>query len=381
MFIFDKNETVKDAVRRFDESFGLQKNITSWIEYRGLPEACRDAFFEGEIGSYLIPEYAGGGAHSMFDRLVCMMQLTRRAGATLPFLSEVTDYALLVGFKWHVPDSDGARRMLPMKGSRPIFSEAFTEPSFFEGVDDLTTHVSLDGSGKPLLNGHKTFVPNGEFEDFVIVLVEDEIFGAEDGGVSLWRVPLSADGVSTAPVAARGQSILLPADVAFENVELDEAWRIGVNGKLSLVLRRQYELRCLFMSAVDLGLARAAFDDAVGFLDRCRDASLPMERAVPVEAAMQDMRVDLEAMELFVQHAAGVMDADDERELYFACRSLMHFVPKKALEVCDRSMRIFGLHGYSSDARVGRILDDCRCNYLRQSGEQIMLSVLSEMFG
>ncbi len=380
MFIFDKYESIINAVNQFDKTYGLQENIDHWIEYRGLPEACRNAFFEGEIGSYLTPEEEGGSAYPLFERVVCVEQLSRCAGATLPFLSELTDYALLTGLKAYLPDYDNAISLLPMKGKRPVFSEAFTEPSFFEGIDTLTTEVTRDGSGRLLLNGHKTFVPNGEFEETVLVLARDSVFGTEDNNTSLWLVPLASEGVLTAPIITMGQSILAPADVVFENVNLENAHRIEADGKLSLILRRQYELRCLFMAAVNLGLARAAFDDAENFLRRCRSASLAPERTLPVKAAMQDMRVSIEAMELFVQNTARTFEGDSELDSYFACKSLMHFVPKHALDVCERSMRILGLHGYSEGVRMGRILKDCRGNFLRKNGEEIMLSVLTSMF-
>ncbi len=380
MFIFDTIGALNEAVDLFDGSIGLSANVSQWVSYKGMPEACRNAFFEGKIGSYLVPEEVGGGAYSLFERAVCMAQLTRRAGSVLPILSEVTDYALLAGLEQFVEDDSRNRELLPMKGLRPEFSEAFTEPSFFDGVEELTTRVGRSESGRLVLSGHKTFVPNGEFEDSVLILAKDEVLGSQDGGVSLWMVPLGLPGISASPISVIGQSMLAPADVSFDNVELDESWRLDTQGKLSVVLRRQYELRCLFMAAVDVGLARAAFDDAQEFVWGDALAAASLQCRSQMKADLYDIEVDVQAMELFVRHAANVLDAQNSRDSYFACKSLMHFVPKTSLQACEKAMGLFGLRGYSEDVRIGRILNDCRGNYLRQSGEQIMLSVLRSMF-
>lgn len=376
MFIFDEMPAIENVVDEFDRRVALYENVDKWVQYRGMPESCRDAFFQGDLGSYLTPVEFGGGSYTLFERSVCMAKLAQRAGAILPYFSEVTDYALISNIEGG-PHLCG---LFPMKGLRPLFSEAFTEPSFFDGVEELTTCVDIAPDGTPVLNGRKTFVPNGEFEKGIVVLACDNHYGSEDGGVSLWAVPSDAEGVHAFPINAIGQSTLAPADVAFDNVRLDPSQRVRVNGPLSLCLRRQYELRCLFMAAIDTGLARAAYEEANAFLHE-----MSLNNASPryIESNLEklyDMEVGVQAMELFVRNTADVLDSYDNSNSYHTCKSLMRFVPKTSLEVCEQAMVLLGLRGYSDDARLGRILSDCRGNYLRQSGERIMLTVLRKMF-
>ena len=376
MFIFDSFPDIEEVVNDCDVKYGLERNIDTWVQYRGMPEACRDAFFKGAVGGYLTPVERGGGSYSLIERAACMEILTRRAGAVLPFFSEVTDYALLSGVDGNLYDES----KLPMKGARPLFSEAFTEPSFFDGAEQLTTRVTRDKNGTLRLNGHKTFVPNGEFEKSVLVLASDAECGSEDNDVSLWVVPVGASGVFTAPISTVGQSLLAPADVMFRDVELDESWHIRTRRPLSLSLRRQYELRCLFMAAIDAGLARAAFDDARVFLNEVFAKYAENDRVASMKDQLFELEVRVQAIELFVCNAAEVLDAEGGKNAYSTCKTLMHFVPKTSLEVCEGAMSMLGLRGYSDDLRIGRILGDCRGNYLRQSGEKIMLSVLFKMF-
>lgn len=376
MFIFDSFPEVQKVVDDFDATYGLGKNIDTWVRHRGMPEACRDAFFEGAVGSYLVPAERGGGSYTLLERAACMEMLTRCSGAVLPFFSEATDYALLAGVDGNICNES----ILPMKAARPLFAEAFTEPSFFDGVEELTTRVTRAEDGTIRLNGQKTFVPNGEFEKGILVLASDSVYGDEDGGVSLWMVPVRAKGVFTAPINAMGQSMLAPADVMFCDVELDESWRIRTNKPLSLSLRRQYELRCLFMSAIDAGLARAAFEDVRTFAEEIYAKRAGHARIASMREQIYELEVRIQAIELFVRNAAQVLDAGTNKDMFSTCKSLMHFVPKASLEVCEGAMSILGLRGYSDNVRMGRILSDCRGNYLRQSGEKIMLSVLFKMF-
>ena len=375
MDISESYSQVIKLVDEFRDEHFNEERIRQWIESRGVPNSLYDAFFGSELGSYVMPVNAGGRACPFDERVAVTMQLTRRAGATLPFLSDMISMALLSTMR-SLSQREIAEDLLPRSG-RVTFSQAFSEEAAGSDASAVKTVVSLE-SDEIVLDGRKTFVSNGQFASDTLVLASDPIFGRADGGLSLWLVPLDTQGVSTFPLNTVGQEMLAPAMISFDRVVLDPKWQIQSEGKLASMLKRQYELGRILVCASSLGLARAAMDDALGhaashMVKGRRLSSLPQ-----IQEKLADMEVRLRSMESLVYHAAKLAgDGGDEARL--ACALMKRFVPKAATDVASEALQIFGGAGYTDETRVGRIWQDCRGNQIAQGTDEIMVGLIAKL--
>ena len=103
---------------------------------------------------------------------------------------------------------------------RAIFSQAFSESSLQEEVIVSGTCVTKNKDGI-FLDGVKSYVANGQFISKTLVLTRDDVYGKEDGGRSIWLVPLGTEGVYSYPLNTIGQEMTAPASIEFDHVELD----------------------------------------------------------------------------------------------------------------------------------------------------------------
>ena len=367
--LFDSQRPIISTVNDFADAHFDEDAIRQWIASRGVPGSVYEDFYAGDLGRYCLPENLGGVHCSFVDRAAMVAQLMRRAGATLPFLSDMLTFALLSTMRPLTQQE--IVEDLSQRSGRVFLSQAFSESSAGTDANAVTTTVSVDGD-MILLDGNKTFVSNGQFASDTLVLARDPLFGREDGGLSLWLVPITAPGVSTYPLDTAGQKMLAPARVEFTQVELDPEWHIQTEGKLNSMLRRQYELGRILICASSLGLARAAMDDALEHAANHMVKGRCLGGIPQIQEKLTRMEVSLRSMELLVFEAARAASNDDSDEMHLNCALMKSYVPKAASDVASEAMQIFGGRGYTSETRVSRIWRDCRGNQIAQGADEIM---------
>ena len=367
--LFDSQRSIIARVNEFCDEHFDESVIKQWVTSRGVSKSVYDDFYASELGRYCLPESLGGVSCSFVDRVAMIAQLMRRAGATLPFMSDMLTYALLSTM--HSLSQQDIVEDLARRSGRVFLSQAFTEPSAGTDANAVSTTVSLEGD-RPVLNGKKSFVSNGQFASDTLVLARDPVFGSEDGGLSLWLVPITSEGVFSYPLDSVGQKMLAPAMLEFENVELRFDWRIKTEGKLASMLRRQYELGRILVSASSLGLARAAMDDAVAYASEHMVKGHCLGSIPQVQEKLTNMEIKLRSMEMFVYDAASKVDEPQSDAMHLNCALMKYYVPNAATEVASDAMQIFGGRGYTTETRVSRIWRDCRGNQIAQGSDEIM---------
>lgn len=368
MGLFDRDDVVAKANAFADAHFS-ESVILQWIAARGVPQAVYDDFYAGELGAYCLPKNLGGIHCSFADRAAVVAQLTRRAGATLPFLSDMLTYALLSTMR--SLSQQEIVEDLQERSGRVFISQAFTEASAGTDANAVETSISLDGD-QIVIDGCKTFVSNGQFASDTLILARDPIFGREDGGLALWLVPVDAPGVYTYPLDTVGQKMLAPARIEFDHVVLSPDWQIQTEGKLNSMLRRQYELGRILVCSSSLGLARAALDDATDHAKSHMVKGRCLGSIPAIQEKLAESEIKLRTMEMLVHEAACAADDGDTDEMHLNCALMKMYVPKAATEVASEALQIFGGSGYTTETRVSRIWRDCRGNQIAQGADEIM---------
>lgn len=372
----DFKERAYQIVDEFCEDCVTEDNIKIWCASRGVPHDVYEAFYESDLGAYcLLPQY-GGWDGPFIARVWAAARLARRAGAILPFQTDFNSGALLSTMQPLV--NEETIDDLVASNGQIVFSQAFSEGNMSQESADAGTNVSKIG-GTIYLDGLKTYIANGQFIPETLVLTKDPVCGEEDGGMSLWLVPLDAEGVYTSPLNTVGQEMTAPASIGFDHVELDPSWHIQTNGKLKSILNRQYALGRIFICASSYGLAQAAFDDALTRSITRNVRGDILGKLSPVETMLAEMAVRLRAMETMIEKAAlSVSDGSSFDELLLNCTLMKYYVPKAALEVADIALQIFGGAGYTDHTRVGRIWRDCRGNQLAQGADEMMIHTIAK---
>ena len=373
MVLTDGQRRVIDLVDAFCDEHFTEERVRQWVADRNMPAEVYDAFYESELGAYVLPVNVGGKDCPFLDRVTLLMAIVRRAGATLPFQSDMTSLALLSSMR--PLSQDEISQDLYGKSGRVLFSQAFTEPFAGTDVQAVRTRVTADNDGI-YLDGRKTFVSSGEFAGNTLVLVRDPLFGQLDGGMSLWLVPTDLEGVSSEPLNTVGQEMLAPAVLTFTHVKLDPDWQIQTEGKLRTMMKKQFGLGRVLVCASSAGLALAALDDAAVHAAEHTVKGRQLVSLPQIQEKLANMEAQARSIVNLTFDAARSADenvADFALDMALAKR----FVPAAATDIASDALQIFGGIGYTDATRVSRIWRDCRGNQIALGTDEVMAGAVA----
>lgn len=362
------------AVDEFCDAYFTEDAIKQWCKSRGVPTTVYNAFYESPLGKYCLPEYLGGRECSLGEKSAVIARLCHRAGAMLPFVNDMLSMTLLDSMR-EMSRREVVQELLTKSG-HVRFSEAFSEARAGSDASAVQTTVSVEGDGV-FLDGEKSFVSGGQFSPEALVLARDPVYGREDGGLSLWLVPVDTPGVLTFPLETVGQAMLAPATLKFEHVELRPEQRIQTDGKLDAMLKHQYELGRILICAASMGMALAAMDDALDHANDHMVKGQTLGTLPQIREKLADMEVRNRAMCQLVYYAADSVDAGLSRS-HLDCALMKRAVPRMATEVASEALQILGGRGYTDQSRVGRIWMDCRGNQIAQGTDEVMVHLIAK---
>ena len=375
MILTEGQQHVIDLVDAFCDEYFDEASIRQWCISRGMPTRVYDAFYESELGGYVLPTSVGGNDCPFLDRATLIMAMARRAGASLPMQTDMTALALLSSMRQ--VSQDEIVQELYSKTGRVLFSQAFTEPNAGTDTQAVRTLVTADADGI-YLDGRKTFVSCGEFASNTLVLARDPLFGQLDGGMSLWLVPVNSNGVSAVPVNTIGQDMLASAALTFDHVQLQPEWQIQTEGKLNSMMRRQFGLGRILVCASSTGLALAALDDATAHASEHTGKGRQLVSLPQIQELLADMEAKVRSMMMLTFAAARTADDDASRDFDLDTALAKRTVPTLATQVASSALQVFGGIGYTDETRVSRIWQDCRGNQIAWGTDEVMAGIVAK---
>ena len=375
MILTEGQQHVIDLVDAFCDEHFDEGSIRQWCISRGMPTRVYDAFYESELAGYVLPVSVGGNECPFLDRATLIMAMVRRAGASLPMQSDMTALALLSSMRQ--VSQDEIVQELYSKTGRVLFSQAFTEPNAGTDTQAVRTLVTADADGI-FLDGRKTFVSCGEFASNTLVLARDPLFGQLDGGMSLWLVPVSSNGVSAVPLNTIGQDMLASAALTFDHVQLQPEWQIQTEGKLNSMMRRQFGLGRILVCASSTGLALAALDDAIAHAAEHTVKGRQLVSLPQIQELLADMESKVRTMMALTFAAARTADEEGSRDFDLDTALAKRTVPTLATQVASSALQVFGGIGYTDETRVSRIWQDCRGNQIAWGTDEVMAGIVAK---
>ena len=370
---------ISEKVRLFADQYLTEQNIASWYKDQGMPADVLKAFYSSDLGKYGLLKELGGVETDMKTQVYIIEELHRAAGTILPIMPHILSLRILNTIR-DDHQLDLIKRMIDTTGSTG-FSEAITEPHAGSDVYAIKTVAKTVGD-EIYLNGTKTFVINGYFAPYILVLAKDEDDARDNKSLSFWLIPRSLEGVSVYPLESIGQKMTPQAMIHFENVKLDPSYvleRRGIAGKAMMLC---FDIGRTLLSASSLGLAEAAMDDAVRYASSRKSFGTTIADLPQIQEKLTDMEIAIRTMRSLVYDAADKHDAamgftDPEANLAFKLSATLakRMVPKTATEVASEALQIMGGIGYTQMSRIGRIWNDCRGNQIAQGTDEIMVRV------
>lgn len=235
---------------------------------------------------------------------------------------------------------------------------ALSEPDAGSDVQRIRTLAVRDGD-EYILNGSKMWVTNGRHGNTFAVLVKtDSVAQPPYKGMSAFIVEKGNPGfIISRDIEKCGYKGVETCEIVFEDFRVPVANLIGgIEGKGFKQIMTGLESERINVAARALGVARAAFEDAIKYSQHRVTFGKPICEHQAIQMRLAGMATKLEAARLLTYNAAEKKSRGERCDLEAGMAKL--FATEMAQEVALDSMRVHGGYGYAKDFMVERYYRD-----------------------
>jgi alkylation response protein AidB-like acyl-CoA dehydrogenase len=209
-----------------------------------------------------------------------------------------------------------------------------------------------------IVNGSKMWITNARHGDtFLLLAKSDPKAKPAHAGMSAFVIEKGAPGLTVSrDIDKLGYKSVETCELHFHDFPVPAENLIGVEGEGFKQVMTGLEAERLNVAARGLGIARAAFEEAIRYSQRRTTFGKPICEHQAIQIKLADMATKIEASRLLIYSAAEKRDRGERCDLEAGMAKL--FATETAAEVSFEAMRILGGNGYSKDFAVERYYRD-----------------------
>ena len=329
------------------------------------------------LNAMFVPEAYGGAGLSYAAYLACVREISKACASTgIIWATNFHAMKPVIDFGSEAQK----QRLLPRVAEGAIGALAITEPDAGSDATQMTTRFTPEGSDTVVVSGGKTFISNGDVADLYLV------FG-KWAGIADARQAISAIIVEK---GTPGLTILRKEDkmghraastvaLAFEDCRVPRDNLLGAPGDgLPLLLAALNKSRPS-VAAHALGIARAAFEDAVGYINERRQSGRRIIEFQGIQFLLADLATDLAMCEAWLWHVAALVDSGTT-DIAIEASMLKMRASDLAMRIATEAVQLYGGYGYIKDYRVERLLRDAKITQIWEGTNQIHRQLIGRSF-
>jgi alkylation response protein AidB-like acyl-CoA dehydrogenase len=251
------------------------------------------------------------------------------------------------------------RRFLPgMATGEKRGGICLTEANAGTDLQNISTTATRDGD-LYRINGSKMWITNARHGNtFLLLAKTDPASQPAHRGMSAFVIEKGAPGMNVSrDIEKLGYKGVETCELHFSDFPVPIENLIGsAEGQGFKQVMTGLEAERLNVAARGLGIARAAFEEAIRYAQRRTTFGKPICEYQTIQNKLADMATHIEASRLLIYSACEKRDRGERCDLEAGMAKL--FATETAAEVSLEAMRILGANGYSKDFPVERYYRD-----------------------
>jgi acyl-CoA dehydrogenase len=347
-------ELLRSSVREFAEK--VIKPVARRIDQENAvpPDIIRQV---AEMGYFAlrVPQEYGGPGLSTLESVIVVEELARASGAVAIMATvsgTMVAYPLV-----HYASPEIKERYLTKLAKGAIGAFALSEPCCGTDAAAITTRAVKEGD-EYVISGRKTWITNSPYADFFLVAARTGRPEDRHRGVSLFVVDKTSC-VEVSKLDMMGYRGSGTSEVLFRDCRVPESNMVGqLNGGFKVVMDALNEGRVV-TAATALGLAEAAFEDALAYSRQRESMGVPIAEHQMVQYMLAEMKVRVEAMRLLIYEAARKVDAGDPDYPMWSSMAKLA-AAQWGVDVARMAVQVEGGFGYSRESLVERVYRDVK---------------------
>jgi alkylation response protein AidB-like acyl-CoA dehydrogenase len=328
------------------------------------------------LNAMFVPEAYGGAGMSYAAYLACVREISAACASTgiiwatnFHAIKPVIDFGT----------EEQKRRLLPRLVDGALCALAITEPDAGSDATHMTTRFTPDGDSV-VVDGGKIFITNGDVADLILLFGKWNELGDGRNAISALILEKGTPGFTVLRTEDKlGHRASSTAALAFDNCRVPHANLLGEPGQgLPLLLAALNKSRPS-VAAHALGIARAAFDDAVAYINQRRQSGRRIIEFQGIQFLLADLATDLAMCEAWLWHVAGLVDAG-VGDIATEASMLKMRASDLAMRIATEAVQLYGGYGYITDNRVERLMRDAKITQIWEGTNQLHRQLIGRSF-
>jgi alkylation response protein AidB-like acyl-CoA dehydrogenase len=163
--------------------------------------------------------------------------------------------------------------------------------------------------------------------------------------------------------------------VTYQDVRVPENYLLGEVGEGLHQTFSILDWGRVGIAALSIGLARAAFEEAVRYANERHTFGVPLSHHQAIQWMLADAATQIQIARLMVHYAAWLKDVG--RNFSVAASMAKLNATEMAEQVCRDAIQIFGGYGYSREYPVERIYRDTRLMTIGEGTSEVQRMVIA----
>lgn len=365
----DEQRALVQMVREFADEVAAPASI-DYEERAEDPEALYKQLADLELTGIPFPEKYGGGGQPYATYLLVVEELAR---AYLGFTIGLSIHTLCSFAIAQFGSEQLKEEVLSRLCSGEWFGAySLSEPESGSDAAALTTKAQkVEGGFR--LNGSKVFCSRGNEADAILLMARTGDQSAR--GISAFIMERGTEGFGGTKKEDKmgwrsSPTWMLSCDDAF----VPDARLVGAEGEGFKIALASLDSGRLGIAACSIGLAQAAFDEALSFTTEREQFGKPVNQNQGLQFMLADMSTQIQAGRTLYRHAARLRDEDCDYSLEAAQAKL--FCSDVAMKVTTDAVQLHGGYGYIKEYPVERFMREAKALQIVEGTNQIQRLVI-----
>ena len=328
------------------------------------------------LNAMFVPEPYGGSPVSYAAYLACVREISAACAST-GIIWATTFHAMkpLIDFG----SEEQKKRLLPRIAGGGLGALAITEPSAGSDATGMKTRFSPDGD-HIVVDGGKTFITNGDVADLVLLFGKWSEADDDRKAISCLVLEKDTPGLSVLRTEDKmGHRASSTAAIAFDRCRVPRGNLLAGPGEgLKLLLASLNKSRPS-VAAHALGIARAAFQDAVAYVNERRQSGRAIIEFQGIQFLLADLAAELAQCEAWLWHVARLVDGG-AADFGTEASILKMRASDLAMRITTEAVQLHGGYGYCKDYRVERLMRDAKITQIWEGTNQIHRQLIGRHF-
>ncbi|SCU82348.1 putative acyl-CoA dehydrogenase fadE25 [Cupriavidus necator] len=328
------------------------------------------------LNAMFIPDAYGGAQLSYLCYLACVREISKACAST--GIVWATNFHAIKPLIEYGSEEQKAR-LLPRIAEGGLASLAITEPSAGSDATGMRTSFTPDGDDI-VINGGKTFITNGDVADQYLLFGKWSEIRDPKAAISVLILEKGTEGLRVLGTEHKmGTRASSTASLAFDGCRVPRANLIGNPGDGLRILFGSLNRSRPSVAAHALGIARAAFEDAVAYINERRQSGKRILEFQGIQFMLADLASELALCESWLWRVGEMVDAG-EKDFGVEASMLKQRASDAAMRITTDAVQLLGGYGYCNDYRVERLMRDAKITQIWEGTNQVHRQLIGRSF-